>query len=37
MGEVEVDRFDLSRFSFTVEYISEGKKWFLVIKRKLNA
>ena len=37
MSEVEVDRFDLTKFSFTVEYIPEGKKWFLVVKRKLNA
>jgi len=37
MAEVEVDRFDLTKFSFTVEYIPESKKWFLVVKRKPHA
>jgi hypothetical protein len=30
--EVEVDRFDLENFSFTVERI--GEKYFLVVRRK---
>jgi len=31
--EVEVDRFDLSKFTVTIEKI--GKKHFLVIRRKI--
>jgi len=35
MSEVEVERFDLSRFTFTVEVTD--KKFWLVVKRKLDA
>jgi len=35
MDEVEVERFDLSKFSFTIDVVD--KKYFLVVKRKKNA
>jgi len=35
MGEVEVERFDLTKFSFTIEVVN--KKFFLVVRRKPNA
>jgi len=35
MGEVEVDRFDLTRYSFTIDIVD--KKFFLVVRRKVNA
>jgi len=33
LTEVEVDRFDLTKFSFTVEVVD--KKFWLVVRRKL--
>jgi hypothetical protein len=35
MNEIEVDRFDLSKFSFTIDVVD--KKIFLVVRRKVNA
>jgi len=35
MQEIEVDRFDLTAFSFTIEVVD--KKFFLVVRKKLNA
>jgi len=35
MGEVEVERFDLTKFSFTIEVVDN--KIFLVVRRKVNA
>lgn len=33
-GEVEVERYNLSTFSFTVEHA--GKWYYLVVRRKIN-
>jgi len=35
VSEVEVERFDLSKFTVTVEYVKG--KYYLVVRRKLQA
>ena len=32
--DVEIDRFDLSKHTFTVEWDEENKRYWLVVKRK---